>query len=102
MYELSEAAASDLEGLFSASLDRFGIGQTERYVDELRDCLELLGQNPSMGVSADEVRAGYRRFPRRSHVVFYRSIPSGGVSIVRVLHERMDVAKQIIPKDHEA
>lgn len=89
-YELTRAAAPDLEELFEASLERFGHTRTERYVDELKSFLDLLGENPGLGTSAEDTRAGYRRFPHQSHIVFYRTMPNGGVLIVRVLHERMD------------
>ena len=36
-----------------------------------------------------EVRAGYHKYRAGSHFLFYR-VTSGGVEVVRILHERMD------------
>jgi len=47
-----------------------------------------------MGTTAENVRAGYRRFPHESHVVFYR-VSQRGILVVRVLHKRMDVSQHI-------
>ena len=45
-----------------------------------------------MGTTAENVRAGYRRSPHESHVVFYRA-SKGGILVVRVLHARTDVRR---------
>lgn len=94
MYELSEAAATDIEDILDRSVADFGPVQTERYYDSLKRCLELLGENPGMGGAADDLRSGYRRFAHQSHVIFYRA--SGrGILVVRILHRRMDVSKHL-------
>lgn len=90
MFELSEAAAADIEAIFERSLIDFGLVQTELYVASLEQCLTLLGENPKMGSSAEDIRTGYRRFSHKSHVVFYREAERG-ILVVRVLHSRMDV-----------
>ena len=94
MYELTDAAARDIEQILDRSVVDFGVHQTELYYHSLKNCLELLGENPNMGVSADDLRPGYRRFAHESHVVFYRDTGCG-VLIVRVLHKRMDIRKHI-------
>lgn len=93
MYKLSEAAARDIEELFAQSISNFGQTQTEVYVRALKECLDLLGQFPEMGISSEEIRPGYRRFSHQSHVIFYRPEPEF-VLIVRVLHKSMDVNRQ--------
>jgi toxin ParE1/3/4 len=94
MYALSDAAAQDIEQILDRSVVDFGPHQTELYYHSLKNCLELLGENPKMGSSADDLRLGYRRFAHESHVVFYRDT-GRGVLIVRVLHKRMDINKHV-------
>ena len=94
MYELSQAAAADIEGLLENSMGQFGFEQTQIYYQSLRRCLELLAGNPAMRASADDIRPGYCRFPHRSHVVFYRQ-EDDGIFIVRILHRRMDVVSHL-------
>lgn len=94
MITLSEAAARDIEDILEQSLADFGQLQAEKYYESLKRCLELLSENPGMGTSAENVRAGYRRFPHESHVVFYRASPQG-ILVVRVLHKRMDLSQHI-------
>jgi plasmid stabilization system protein ParE len=49
MYELSQAAAVDIEGLLENSMGQFGFEQTLIYYQSLRRCPELLAGNPAMG-----------------------------------------------------
>ena len=70
MYALSETAAEDIEQILDRSAVDFGPHQTELYYHSLKNCLELLGENPKMGSSADDIRPGYRRFAHESHVFF--------------------------------
>lgn len=94
MYKLSEAATHDIEQLLDQSIIDFGLVQTEAYYHDLTHCLELLAENPKMGHSAEDIRTGYRRFPHESHVIFYTQ-QGENISIVRVLHKRMDVSRNI-------
>lgn len=89
MIKLSAAAAQDIEAILERSVADFGISQTETYYDSLVRCLELIDENPELGNMADDIRAGYRRFPHESHVIFY-TLEQSDVFFVRILHKRMD------------
>ena len=41
---------------------------------------------------ADDARQGYRKQPIGSHFVFYRITDVGPIEVMRILHQRMDVA----------
>jgi toxin ParE1/3/4 len=90
--ELSAAAAKDIDVILDQSVAEFGQHRTEKYYESLKRCLELLSENPGPGATAENVRAGYRRFSHQSHVVFYR-VFEGGILVIRVLHARMDVSR---------
>ena len=93
MYLLSEAASRDIEQLLERSVLDFGVNQTEIYFDSLKRCLALLAENAEMGLSADDIQIGYRRFPHQSHVIFYRE-QEVDILIIRVLHKSMDIENQ--------
>lgn len=95
MYKLSEAAASDIERILDWSLAEFGLAQTDEYYRSMSACMDGLAENPAMGLSIDDIRAGYRRFPHQSHAIFYTQM-DWGILIVRVLHKRMDALKQLV------
>ena len=93
-YQLTDEAASDIEAILDHSLKNFGATQAEHYFEALKECIELLADNPNIGHSAEEILPDYLRFPHESHVIFYK-IFSSSILIVRILHERMDPKKHI-------
>jgi len=62
MYKFSKADAEDIEGILTRSMLDFGLERTETYLQSPTQCLELLGDNPEMGSTMDEIRSGYRCF----------------------------------------
>ena len=92
MYELSVAAAQDIERILDESIARFGVQQTEVYVEDLQNCLLLLGEHPGMGRGADDIRKSYRAFSHQSHVIYYYE-EVDQIIVVRVLHKHMDAIK---------
>lgn len=51
----------------------------------------MLVQNPLAGRERWELRADLRSFPVGNYVIFYVPLPDG-VEIVRVMHDRQDIA----------
>jgi len=47
-----------------------------------------------MDTSANDIHAGYYRFPHRSHVIFY-TLPEKHIFIIRILHQSMDIAERL-------
>lgn len=99
MYELSTEAVQDIEDIFTESLAKFGIKQTENYVNDLQGCLALLGEHPAMGRTADDIRTGYRAFPHQSHVIYYLE-KADRIIVVRVLHQHMDAISTLHQKNN--
>ena len=88
-YQLTEEAVRDVEEILVYSANSFGIAQTEHYFEALKECIELLANNPNIGYSAEDILPEYLRFPYESHVIFYKRLTSS-ILVVRILHERMD------------
>jgi toxin ParE1/3/4 len=66
----------------------------------LKDCCQLLADNPALGRQCDEIRPGLRRMKQGKHVVFYRQEP-GGILICRILHQSMLPEKQAIDDEED-
>jgi toxin ParE1/3/4 len=54
-----------------------------------------LASGERAGTDASDVLPGYRKVRAGRHVVFFRVQPDGGVEIVRILHERMDIPARV-------
>jgi toxin ParE1/3/4 len=91
-YSVASLAESDLKSIVRYTMKTWGAAQTRRYSQGLRECFQLLADNPSLGRRCDFIRPGLRRFEHGKHVVFYVSQP-GEVLIARVLHQQMLPAK---------
>lgn len=87
-------AEEDLTEIWRYSFEIWGEAQADSYYDALVQGMDLLARNPDIGTACDDIREGYRRFKIERHVVFYK-VTSEILTIVRVLHERMDVASYI-------
>lgn len=59
------------------------------YLSAIDRVFERLAENPQIGHSCDQIRAGYRKHVVGRHVVFYRVIDTG-IEVVRILHQNMD------------
>ena len=93
-YALSPAARLDLEEIWEYTAGRWGETQAERYTRDIQVACEALGDGTERGRSAEDVGAGYRKLAVGSHVMYFR-FRSDRVEIVRILHQRMDVARRI-------
>ncbi|ART70071.1 plasmid stabilization protein ParE [Mycobacterium dioxanotrophicus] len=95
-YVLSPAAQADLEQTWDYTSQRWNDDQAEAYVRVIQQAVELVAENPLIGRSCDEVRAGYRRHTAGSHTLYYRDGAGGElIDVVRILHKRMDVDRHL-------
>lgn len=88
---LTKQAIEDLREIGRYTQKRWGQDQRRRYLALLDRCFHALAENPNQGQRCDEIRSGYRKYPSGQHIVFYCEQNIGGIEIIRVLHERMDL-----------
>lgn len=93
-YRLSPAAERDLESIWIYTFQQWGLDQADRYADLLIDAFAELALRPKMAPACDHIRPGYRRCKVGQHIVYFR-VTNDGVDIIRVLHSRMDAARQL-------
>ena len=91
---LSESAAADLQDIVRYTMDRWGWQQLEVYLEGLEAGMQRLSEMPDIGRTRDELGPGVRSFLFESHQIFY-VVGDGQITVVRVLHERMDVERQL-------
>ena len=82
-------AEEDLIDIWIYSLGKWGITQTDQYVDRLDNAIKTIAANPDIGTACDGVREGYRKLHIREHYIFYR-YSADTVFIIRVLGDDMD------------
>ena len=91
---LTPAALQDLEDIWQYTAHHWSISQAERYIDRLTACFNALAAAPMVSSACDHIRPGYRRQVVERHVVYFR-VDQDSVTVVRVLHERMDAIRHM-------
>jgi toxin ParE1/3/4 len=91
----SPAARADLAGIWDFTAERWSVEQAERYVRDIADACQALADGRREGRAVDDVRPGYLKLAVGSHFLFYRITAAGIVEIVRILHQRMDIAARL-------
>lgn len=95
-YVLSNKADADLGDIYVFSYRAFGETKADTYFLGLSDCLRMLAKNPRLGHPADDIQPGLFRYDHGRHAVFY-VVESGGIFVVRILHQAMDMGRHIDP-----
>lgn len=94
-YVLTPRARRDLSEIWDCSAAQWGAAQADRYIRLIAAAGDALATGRAKGRSAEAIRPGYFRQTVGSHVLFYRARKRGGIEIVRILHQRMDVARHL-------
>lgn len=89
----SPAAQTDIADIWDYSFAVWGPDQADSYIDAIRDTCHALADGRRRGRDTD-VRPGTLKFPTGSHMVYYRE-RAGRLEVIRILHQRMDVARHL-------
>ena len=94
-YVLSPAAQADLSQIWDYSARNWDAEQADRYILAIRDACEAVADGRRQGRPIDDIRPGYRKLAVASHCLFYRITDAGLIDVIRILHQRMDVASRL-------
>jgi toxin ParE1/3/4 len=92
--KLSPRARQDLIDILRYTGETWGQSQLLVYRDKMNDALTAIAQNPKLGHDRLDLPSSHLAFLVGSHIIIYRII-GDSIGIVRVLHQRMSVAKNI-------
>lgn len=94
-YRISKQAIADLNDIWMYTFHKWSKEQADRYYDLIIGEIEFVADNYLMGKSVEQIRKGYRVIKIKSHLIYYRKTANEMIEIVRILHQRMDVKKQL-------
>lgn len=87
-FSLTKLAKADLKAIAIYTQTQWGRNQRQLYIKQLDQRFHQLAQSPTIGVACPEIKKGYRYYQQGSHLIFYRSLDSNHIQIVRILHKR--------------
>jgi toxin ParE1/3/4 len=88
---VTRKAHADLIAIGRFTAKKWGVKRRNSYLKQLDECFQRIANNPDLGISCDFIFHDYRKFPKGSHLIFYKQSPEGILQIIRVLHKSMDV-----------
>lgn len=94
-FTLTRSAKSDLKSIARFTENRWGIPQRNIYVKQFDDAFHMLMDSPAAGASCEYIKAGYRKVPLGSHIIFYTCDNNSAIQIIRILHKSMDVMSKL-------
>ncbi len=93
-YILSPEAQNSLSNIKVYSNKNFGSQRTKTYLQNIRNRMQALAENPSRGIIRDDLKVGYHSDFMGSHTIYYRVQPTH-IDIIDVLHQSMEPSKHI-------
>jgi toxin ParE1/3/4 len=87
-YKFTEQAERDLEAITDYTLGNWSHRQADIYLDGLEALAQKLADTPGLGTHRDTLIPGLLSFPYVSHILYYLK-ESHGITVIRVLHQRM-------------
>ncbi|WP_086932187.1 type II toxin-antitoxin system RelE/ParE family toxin [Agarilytica rhodophyticola] len=93
MHKLTPKALDDTDNIYFYSIKQFGLERGEKYYKEIFNAIQKLDDNPQLGRN-HSAGVSLRAFNVGSHVIFYRTSPSG-VVVSRVLHKSRDYKRHV-------
>lgn len=89
-FTLTRKAIEDLKSIAAYTQKKWGREQRRIYVKQFDNVFHMLADKPDMGTSCDYIKMGYSKFPNSSHIIFYWTLKTKQIQVVRILHKRMD------------
>jgi toxin ParE1/3/4 len=89
-YRVTPRAREDLKKIGRYTPKTWGREQCDSYLRAMEARFAWLTQHPNLGKNRTDVQDGYYRYPQGAHVVFYLR-REGGIDIIGIPHQRMDV-----------
>lgn len=93
-YQLSQQARTDLRDIWLYGSAQWGAQRADLYVLKIHELCEFLVENPAIGRQRENIHRDLQSYLVGSHVIFYK-VQTGGVLIVRFLHQSMDFERHL-------
>ncbi|SRR5690554_1820816 len=87
-FRLTRDAQQDLKAIRRYTVDTRRQEQSRKYLQGVRDTIELLAEFPGQGLVRQDVDDGVFSFPYGSHMLYYR-LEKKQLVVFAVLHQRM-------------
>ena len=95
-YIINEKALEDINNIWIYTAENWSVEQADRYYNLIFDEIEYIVGNFEMARDFGKIRKSYRYSKVKSHLIFFKKDKNNEIEVVRVLHERMDIASRLL------
>lgn len=92
--QFTRAARRDFRSIQRYTRRTQGTERRDAYADRLNAAIDDLTRFPELGRLLDQTPTNVRYLPVQNHVVYY-CIEAERLSIIRILHKRMEIERQL-------
>ena len=90
-FSLTKAAKKDLRSIAKFTEERWGREQRKHYLKGMDDTFQLLADTPQLGTDCGYIAPHLLKFSYQTHVIYFDRNNTTKITVIRVLHKRMDV-----------
>ena len=94
-YYIRRKALEDLDSIWRYTYFQWSVQQADKYYNMLIYKILFLAANVEAGRKIDHIKAGYRSYSAESHVIFYTVAANSKITVIRILHQRMDIPSRL-------
>ena len=91
----TDRAEADLADIIDFTLENWGVEKAHKYIDGLEELVQMIADNPDIGINLENLIEGVFCFPYESHLLYYLKQTTDRVAIIRVLHQCMEPENHI-------
>ncbi len=94
-YKLTNKAVEDLSKIWDYTFEVWSESQADKYFDSLIANCQEIANNPDLGKNYDGISTQLYGLKVNRHIIFYRTLEEEDIEITRILHERMNLKKNM-------
>jgi len=92
--KFNEKSEQDLKEIYQYSYFQYGKTKADYYINDLKQCLNFLAENPLVARERHEFKQPVRIHHHAKHLVIYQQLAEN-ILIIRLLHERVEIKKHL-------
>lgn len=93
-----QKAIEDLNSIWNYTLVKWSVEQADKYYAAIQLACNGILENPNVGKEYDGISKNLLGFKCGRHIIFYRSLSSKKIEVIRILHERMELKNRLAEK----
>jgi toxin ParE1/3/4 len=97
-YRFTNKAIDDLNQIWDYTCEQWSDAQAEKYYQMIIEGCEDIAVSPRLGRNYSEIAQDLKGYKIGRHIIFYRKEELNELTVIRILHDQMDLKRRIKEK----